>query len=131
MSVASEERAALVHTLRTVGPDAPTVCPGWTTRQLVAHLIARERRPDALLGIGVPRFAERRHRIETQIAAGHSWPELVDRLASGPPPTRRCAGSTASPTSTKCLSITKTFVAPPAGGHLERSMTAPSERSGA
>lgn len=86
MSVASEERAALVHTLRTVGPDAPTLCPGWTTRRLVAHLIARERRPDALLGIGVPRFAERRHRIETQIAAGHSWPELVDRLASGPPP---------------------------------------------
>lgn len=85
MSVASEERAALVRTLRTAGPDAPTLCPGWTTRQLVAHLVARERRPDALLGIGVPRFAERRHRIETQIAAGYSWPELVDRLASGPP----------------------------------------------
>lgn len=86
MSVANDERAALVHTLRVVGPDAPTLCPGWTTRQLVGHLIARERRPDALLGIGVPRFAERRNRIETQIATGHTWSELVDQLASGPPP---------------------------------------------
>ncbi|MDG5486078.1 TIGR03085 family metal-binding protein [Mycolicibacterium gadium] len=84
MSVASVERAALVRTLRMVGPDAPTLCPGWTTRRLVAHLVARERRPDALLGIGVPRFAERRHRIEAHIANGHTWPELVDRLASGP-----------------------------------------------
>jgi uncharacterized protein (TIGR03085 family) len=85
MSVASDERAALVRTLRTAGPDAPTLCPGWTTRQLVAHLLARERRPAALLGIGVPRFAERRHRIEAQIVAGHEWGELVCQLASGPP----------------------------------------------
>src|SRR6185503_5419533 len=85
MSVACDERAALVRTLRTVGPDAPTLCPGWTTRQLAAHLLARERRPDALLGIGVPRFAERRHRIEQQIETGHGWDELVDQLASGPP----------------------------------------------
>ena len=85
MSVANDERAALVRTLRLVGSDAPTLCPGWTTRQLAAHLLARERRPDALLGIGVPRFAGRRHRIETQIATDRSWPEVVDQLASGPP----------------------------------------------
>jgi uncharacterized protein (TIGR03085 family) len=85
MSVANDERGALVRTLRTVGPDAPTLCPGWKTRQLAAHLIARERRPEVLLGIGVPRFAERRHRIEQRIATGHEWTELVDQLASGPP----------------------------------------------
>lgn len=85
MSVANDERAALVRTLRAVGPDAPTLCPGWTTRQLAGHLLARERRPDALLGIGVPRFADRRHRIERQFAAGRSWSEMVDALASGPP----------------------------------------------
>jgi uncharacterized protein (TIGR03085 family) len=75
----------LVRTLRTVGPDAPTLCPGWTTRRLTAHLLARERRPEALLGIGVPRFADRRHRVEQQIASDHEWSELVARLASGPP----------------------------------------------
>lgn len=85
MSVANDERAMLVRTLRMVGPDAPTLCPGWTTRQLAAHLLARERRPDALLGIGVPRFAGRRHRIETQLATSRTWREVVDQLASGPP----------------------------------------------
>jgi len=85
MSVANEERDALVRTLRVVGPDAPTLCPGWTTRELTAHLLARERRPEALLGIGWPRFAARRHRIEAQIAASRSWTEVVDQLASGPP----------------------------------------------
>jgi len=85
MSVAGEERAALVRTLRSVGPDAPTLCPGWTTRQLTGHLLARERRPDALLGITVPRFADRRHRIERRFAADRDWTVLVDRLASGPP----------------------------------------------
>lgn len=84
MSVANDERAALVRTLRMMGPEAPTLCPGWTTRQLAAHLLARERRPDALLGIGVPRVAGRRHRIEAQLAIGRSWPEVVDQLASGP-----------------------------------------------
>ena len=83
-SVAGSERAALVSTLRTVGPDAPTLCPGWTTRSLAAHLLARERRPDALLGIAVTPLAERRHRIERQIADG-DWAGLVDRLAGGPP----------------------------------------------
>ena len=85
MSVASDERAALVGALRTAGPDAPTLCPGWTTRELVAHLLARERRPEALLGIGFPRFAERRHLIERRIATDHEWSELVDQLAAGPP----------------------------------------------
>jgi len=85
MSIANEERAALVQTLRTVGPDAPTLCPGWTTRQLAAHLVGRERRPDAFLGIAVPRFAERWHRIEQQFATDHEWTALVDQLAAGPP----------------------------------------------
>ncbi|MFI5506263.1 TIGR03085 family metal-binding protein [Mycobacterium sp. NPDC051804] len=85
MSVANDERAALVRTLRAAGPDAPTLCPGWTTRELAAHLLARERRPDALLGIGVPRFAERRLRIERQITTGLDWPQMVDQLAAGPP----------------------------------------------
>jgi uncharacterized protein (TIGR03085 family) len=85
MSVANDERAALVRTLRDVGPDTSTLCPGWTTRELVAHLLARERRPDALLGIGVPRFAERRHRIERQLAEECEWTGLLEQLAAGPP----------------------------------------------
>ena len=50
MSIAQRERAGLVEILRAVGPDAPTLCERWTTRDLTAHLVVRERRPDALPG---------------------------------------------------------------------------------
>ena len=40
MTAAQRERAALVETMRAVGPDAPTLCGDWTTRDLAAHLIA-------------------------------------------------------------------------------------------
>lgn len=39
------ERAALVHALTQAGPDAPTLCEGWRTRHLAAHMILREHRP--------------------------------------------------------------------------------------
>ena len=47
MSVAQDERARLVETMRAVGPDHPTLCGDWTTRDLAAHLVVRERRLDA------------------------------------------------------------------------------------
>lgn len=37
------ERHALCDTALTVGPDAPTLCGGWDARDLVAHLLVRER----------------------------------------------------------------------------------------
>ena len=39
MTAAQRERRALVETMRTVGPDAPTLCGDWTTRDLAAHLV--------------------------------------------------------------------------------------------
>ena len=44
MSVAQRERAALITTMRDVGPDHPTLCGQWSTRDLAAHLVVRERR---------------------------------------------------------------------------------------
>jgi uncharacterized protein (TIGR03085 family) len=57
-----DERAALTDLMATLGPDAPTLCGGWTTRDLAAHLVVRERRPDIGIGAIVPglnRWAER------------------------------------------------------------------------
>src|SRR3954470_6465486 len=48
---ALQERAALVDVLEKVGPDAPTLCAGWTSRDLAAHVYVRERRPDAAIGV--------------------------------------------------------------------------------
>ena len=46
-SLADRERADLADLLGTLGPDAPTRCEGWTTAHLAAHLVVRDRRPDA------------------------------------------------------------------------------------
>ncbi|MHB1139691.1 MAG: maleylpyruvate isomerase N-terminal domain-containing protein, partial [Microthrixaceae bacterium] len=46
---ARRERAELCELFEIVGPDVATLCEGWTTRDLAAHLVVRERRPDAAL----------------------------------------------------------------------------------
>jgi uncharacterized protein (TIGR03085 family) len=85
MTAAQRERAALVETMRAVGPDAPTLCAGWTTRDLAAHLVVRERRLDATPGITIPFLAGYTERVQRQTAASTDWDELVDKIASGPP----------------------------------------------
>jgi uncharacterized protein (TIGR03085 family) len=49
-SYAKLERQRLADLLEKLGPDVPTLCEGWTTRDLAAHLVVRERRPDAVVG---------------------------------------------------------------------------------
>lgn len=85
MTAAARERAALVDTMRTVGPDAPTLCGDWTTRDLAAHLVLRERRPDAAAGILIAKLAGYTARKQRQIADGTDWRGLLDMVASGPP----------------------------------------------
>src|SRR5439155_20488720 len=57
MGVARDERSALCDLFAEVGPDAPTLCGGWLTRDLAAHLVIRERRPDAAAGIVIKPLA--------------------------------------------------------------------------
>ena len=85
MSVAQRERAALVETLRSVGPDAPTLCEGWKTRDLAAHLMIREYRPDAAPGIVIPFFASHTAKVQNEVAERTDWDGLLDKVASGPP----------------------------------------------
>jgi len=85
VSIAKRERAALVDTLRGAGPEAPTLCEGWNTRDLAAHLMIREYRLDAAPGIVIPLFAGRTARVQNDVAQHTDWNELVDKVASGPP----------------------------------------------
>lgn len=71
--------------MRAVGPDAPTLCEGWTTRDLAAHLVIRERRPDAMPGILVGALAGYTARVQDQVARDTEWDTLLDEIASGPP----------------------------------------------
>lgn len=88
--LAQLEREALCATFTRVGPDAPTLCSPWSTRDLAAHLVVRERRPDALPGVVVPALADHTQRVQATYAA-NDWPALVDMVREGPPgwnPTR-------------------------------------------
>ncbi|MGA7134085.1 MAG: TIGR03085 family metal-binding protein [Mycobacterium sp.] len=85
MTAARRERSALVDTLRAVGPDAPTLCEGWKTRDLAAHLVVRERRPDATLGIAVPFLADYTAKVQNKVAQSTGWDDLVELVSSGPP----------------------------------------------
>ena len=85
MTASQRERAALVETMRTVGPDAPTLCGDWTARDLAAHLVVRERRLDATPGITIPALAGYTANVQRQVAESTDWDELLDKVASGPP----------------------------------------------
>src|SRR3989442_3008134 len=85
MTAAQRERAALVETMRTVGPNAPTLCGDWTTRDLAAHLVVREGRLDATAGVAVPFLAGYTARLQRQVTETTSWDELLAKGASGPP----------------------------------------------
>lgn len=84
MTAAQRERAALVEAMRAKGPDAPTLCAGWKTRDLAAHLYVREHRPDATAGIAVPALAKYTEKVQNRAAEG-DWDELLDKIAAGPP----------------------------------------------
>jgi uncharacterized protein (TIGR03085 family) len=82
-SIASYERTHLAALAQQLGPDAPTLCEGWDVRDLVVHLLVRERSL-ASAGLVVPPLAgvlakasERRSREE--------FDTLVTTLRHGPP----------------------------------------------
>jgi uncharacterized protein (TIGR03085 family) len=85
MSIAQRERAAMVGIMRAVGPDAPTLCEGWTARDLAAHLVVRERRPDALPGLLFGPLASHTAHLQDRLTAATTYEDLVELFAAGPP----------------------------------------------
>jgi uncharacterized protein (TIGR03085 family) len=60
---ARRERLALADLLADLGPDQPTLCAGWTTGDLAAHLVVRDRRPDGSAGAVIPALREHGERV--------------------------------------------------------------------
>ncbi|HEX4904928.1 MAG TPA: maleylpyruvate isomerase family mycothiol-dependent enzyme [Acidimicrobiales bacterium] len=95
----ARERAELVATLRAMGPDAPTLCAGWTAADIAAHLAISEQAKGVPLfvfnGIRllVPARLTRRvidgaqatgDRLNARMLA-RGWDAVLARLAAGPP----------------------------------------------
>lgn len=86
MGFAAQERAALCDALADAGPDAPTLCEGWTTHDLAAHVWVRENDPSAAPGLLIGALADvTASRME---ATKRRWlyPELVEQIRRGPRP---------------------------------------------
>ena len=85
-NLAQAERAALCDLLLEVGPDAPTLCAGWTTTDLAAHLMVRDRRPDVGPGLILSgSLARHTARVTRRAAERVPFEHLVTRIRSGPP----------------------------------------------
>src|SRR5664280_566909 len=84
MNFAQIERAALCDTLLDMGPGAPTLCEGWLTADLAAHLVIRDGRPDLAIGMFLPPAAGRLDRASKALAVS-DWRQLVRRVQGGPP----------------------------------------------
>ena len=79
------ERAQLCDLFVASGPDAPTLCQGWSTLDLAAHLVVREHDPRAGLAIiGGDRFADLERKLMDG-ARAKGYESLVERLRGGPP----------------------------------------------
>lgn len=89
MAWTTTERAALVATLRDTDPDKDTLCEGWTTRHLLAHLVQREHAPlrSAIDMITTKKPGQERFMSQLVERAWSSagYQALVTRFADGPP----------------------------------------------
>ena len=82
-SLAQTERAALCDTALQVGEDQPTLCEGWDVKDLVVHLLVRERSIGAL-GIAVRQLETLTERESRRIGR-RDFTVLVEQLRNGPP----------------------------------------------
>ncbi len=79
------ERLLLAAALEEAGPEAATRCAGWDARDLAAHLVVRERRPDAAPGVLLPPLSRYTERVRTRTARSVPFGRLVERFRQGPP----------------------------------------------
>ncbi|MDN7120922.1 TIGR03085 family protein [Nocardioides sp. ChNu-153] len=78
-TLARAERAAIADLAPTLGADAPTLCGDWTVKDLVVHLLMRERSPLAQAAGFVPPLSGLARRAERRWARA-DLPLLADQL---------------------------------------------------
>lgn len=81
--MARTERDALCDLALQLGEGEPTLCGDWTVKDLVVHLLVRERSP-AAAGL-VLKPLGRLVDLESRRLAGHDFGVLVEKLRGGPP----------------------------------------------
>jgi uncharacterized protein (TIGR03085 family) len=85
MTYARDERVALCASLDEAGPREPTLCEGWATLDLAAHLVLREHRPDAGAGMLGGPLAGYTAAVQRRLTERNTYQRLVQMIRSGPP----------------------------------------------
>lgn len=78
-SIAKVERAQLCDLFERVGPHHRTLCEGWTTHHLAAHLKVREGGPVDFLRNGLPG-----DKVVDQMVESERYADLVAAIRRGP-----------------------------------------------
>ncbi|HYI58574.1 MAG TPA: TIGR03085 family metal-binding protein [Microlunatus sp.] len=84
MTFAKSERAALCDLFDAQGPAAPTLCEGWSTHDLAAHLWIRETDPIGASGLVAKPLSGLLDRRMAEVKQRWDFAELVDRIRNGP-----------------------------------------------
>lgn len=84
MSFSDSERQLLADLFLEVGPEAPTLCAGWTTTDLAAHLWVREHRPDAAAGMVISPLKNHLASVQNKVKK-QDYAKLVEHWRAGPP----------------------------------------------
>lgn len=106
MGFARVERAAVCDALADAGPDAPTLCEGWTTHDLAAHLWLRENDPLAVSGSFIKPLAPVTDARTDALKSRWTYEELVARIRRGP----RLASLFAIPAVDELANVVEFFV---------------------
>ncbi|MGO4385488.1 TIGR03085 family metal-binding protein [Specibacter sp. RAF43] len=89
MQFVEPSREVLAETLLAAGPGAETLCAGWRTQELAAHLYLREHSPKVGLGLLIRPWHKVSDKATADLAATAGTPEgfarLVDKFRAGPP----------------------------------------------
>jgi uncharacterized protein (TIGR03085 family) len=80
-NLARAERERLCDLALTLGADAPTLCGDWTVKDLLAHLLVRERDPIGASGIWMPGLGKVTEWAMDRTARG-DLEDLVQKLRS-------------------------------------------------
>jgi uncharacterized protein (TIGR03085 family) len=84
-SLAQQERTTLCDIFIELGPAAPTLCEGWLTADLAAHLVVRERRPDSGPGLVWAPLAGYTDKVRRAVRDRTPWEKQVETVRRGPP----------------------------------------------
>lgn len=89
MHFVEPSREFLAETLLAAGPDSDTLCAGWRTKELAAHLYLRERNAGVGLGLLLKPFNRASDKatlaLAKESASPEAYAELVRRFRTGPP----------------------------------------------